>query len=101
MHRFLWALALLMCPTWLLAETIEGKLNYVYLNGNTITVDGETYTAITESTQVLYNGKSVGEESLKPGDEVVLVFSDEEAANGLKILHAVILVRGSKSGLDS
>jgi len=101
MNRILWLLALLLCSSSLLAETIEGRLDSVYLNGNTIKVNGVTYTANMEATKVFYQGQFVGEEGLTPGDDVQLIFSDEQANGMLRNLQMIILVRGSKTGLDS
>lgn len=101
MSKILWLLALLLCPLSLLAETIEGRLDSVYLNGNTVKVNGVTYTANMEATRVFYQGQFVGEESLTPGDDVQLIFSDEQASGMLRKLEMIILVRGSKQGLDS
>ena len=91
----------LLYPGWLMAETIEGKLNEVYLNGNTITVDGVTYNANMEATKVRYHRSVVGEESLTPGDKVRLIFSDEFVPGALRQLNVIILLDAQKKGLDS
>jgi len=102
MKRINWLLVLLLCPMSLWAETIEGRLDSVYLNDNTIKVSGVTYTANMEATKVFYRGQFVGEEGLTPGDLVQLVFNDEAPSPGmLRTLQMIILVRGSKQGLDS
>lgn len=101
MKRKLLLLLLLLYPGWLMAETINGKLDEVYLNGNTITVDGVTYKANMEATKVYYGKSVVGEESLSPGDEVQLIFSDEQVSGELRQLIAIILLSASKKGLDS
>lgn len=82
-------------------ERIEGTLDKVYLPGNYVVVNGKEYKVNTELTQVLYRGLNVGEESLSKGDRVQLVFDGSVAADGLPNLLAIILLRGSKSGLDS
>lgn len=101
MKQALLILLVLLCPSWAIAETVEGRLDEVRLNGETITVDGVVYEAVTESTKVYYGGSVVGEEALTKGDKVRLVFSDEENANGKRVLQLIILVQASKGGLES
>lgn len=101
MMKMIGSFTLLVCSSSLMAETIQGKLGEFYLNGNSITVDGRTYDCNMEVTKVFYNGQLVGEEGLTVGDEVQLVFSDETVPGEPKILEMIILLRGSKKGLDS
>lgn len=94
-------LFLLLYPGWLMAETVTGKIDEVYLNDNTLVVSGVTYEAKMEATIVIHGRSIVGEESLMPGDEVSLIFTADPAGGKIPILTAIILLQGGKDGLDS
>ncbi len=98
--RNILALALLLTSPLTLAEKITGTLNRVSFSEHFIQVDNETLEVNTDYTRVIYHGDTVGEESLRPGDQVELIISDDTGANQRRDLHTVILLRGSKSGLD-
>jgi len=101
MKKSLLILIALLSPGMAVAETIDGRLDEVYLNSETITVDGVVYEVVTENTKVYYGGSVVGEEALTKGDKVRLIFSDEAGPGGKRVLELIILVSGSKGGLDS
>ena len=95
-------LVLLVCSTQLLAdERVRGKLDSVNLSANRIVVDGTEYVVNTELTRVLFKGIEVGEEGLARGDRVELVLREAENDSGPDFLVAILLLRGSRSGLDS
>lgn len=96
-------LLLLMLPMSALAETVKGKLGEVSFQRGIVVVDGETYEVNTETTQVIYHGARLGEEDLRPGDDVELLISGS-AGQGKErkpVLKAIMLIRGSKPGLES
>ncbi len=95
------ALMLFLASPWVMAEKITGTLKRVSFVEHLIQVDNETLEVNTEFTQVIYHGETVGEESLRPGDRVELIISDEAGAGQRRDLHTVILLSGSKSELDS
>ncbi len=94
---------LLFClPNTSLAQTrVTGTLEDVHLASHLVVVDGTTYDVDTQLTQVIYRGEEVGEESLLPGDLVELVLAPPEITGGRPQLLAILLLRGSKTGLDS
>lgn len=98
-----WIIVLLMTltPVAAMAETVEGKLGHVSFQEQTIEVNGMVYQVNVETTRVTYRGERMGEEDLRPGDDVILVFGEHNASDGKRQLDAVILIRGSKSGLES
>lgn len=105
MRNFTIGILLTLCvamPLQILAEDrIRGRLDSVYLAGKQVEVDGKTYLVNTEMTKVIYNGQSVGEESLRPGDLVELVLADPDNSTDIPRLIAILLLRGSKPELDS
>ena len=103
MFKKVWIVAalLMLTPVAALAEAIDGKLDSVSFNEDRIEVDGVVYDVVTESTRVIYQGEHMGEEDLSPGDDVRLIFGEQNEGRGKQVLEAVILIRGSKSGLES
>lgn len=103
MFKKVWIIAalLMLTPVAAMAEVIEGKLNSVSFNEEQIEVNGLVYDVVTESTRVIYQGEQLGEEDLRPGDDVRLILGEKGGPNGKQVLEAVILIRGSKSGLES
>lgn len=103
MIKRIWMIALLvvLVPVAANAEMVEGKLGHVSFHENVIEVNGMVYQVNVETTRVTYRGERVGEEELRPGDDVILVFGEQNDGDGNRQLDAVILVRGSKSGLES
>jgi len=101
MINYLWPLILLLASSSLMAETIQGILGDFYFNGDTITVDGQTFQCNMEATRVVYGGQLLAEEDLSEGDEVQLIFRDETSPGELKKLEVIILLKGHKKGLDS
>lgn len=103
MFKKVWIIAalLMLMPIAAMADAIEGKLNRVSLNQEKIEVDGVVYDVVTESTRIIYQGEQLGEEDLRPGDDVRLIFGEHGGGQGKQVLEAVILIRGSKSGLES
>lgn len=103
MNRIGWIFAclLLLTPTISFAEEVRGKLNDVSFSEGIIEVNGIVYNVITEETRVSFHGERMGEEDLRPGDDVVLVLGKQRNRGEKRDLRAVILVRGSKGGLDS
>lgn len=98
-----WILAalLLLLPASLMAETIEGKLDSLNFHKGRIKVDGVVYEVITEATRIMYNGETMSEEDLRPGDDVQLILGQQRNRKEARELEAIILVRGSKPGLES
>jgi hypothetical protein len=82
-------------------DRVRGRLDSVFLAGKHIEVDGKIYIVNTEMTKVIYNGQSVGEESLLPGDLVELILASSENGTDIPRLIAILLLRGSKPELDS
>lgn len=105
MHRFivgfLLSLLISLPVQGQVQERVQGRLDSVDLINNRIEVDGTNYVVNAELAKVIYNGQSVGEESLTPGDLVGLVFSEPEDQQGTPMVIAIVLLRGSKPGLDS
>ncbi len=103
MFKKVWIAAalLMLTPVAAMAEAIEGKLDSVSFNQERIEVDGVVYEVVTESTRIIYQGEQMGEEDLSPGDDVRLIFGEQSGDQGKQVLEAVILIRGSKSGLES
>ncbi len=103
MFKNVWIVAalLMLTPVAALAEAIDGKLDSVSFNEDRIEVDGVVYDVVTESTRVIYQGEHMGEEDLSPGDDVRLILGEQNGGRGKQVLEAVILIRGSKSGLES
>ena len=103
MFKKVWIIAalLMLMPVAAMAEAIEGKLNSVSLNQEKIEVNGVVYDVVTESTRIIYQGEQLSEEDLRPGDDVRLIFGEQGGGQGKPVLEAVILIRGSKSGLES
>lgn len=101
LRNYILATLILLAPSSLLAETVEGKLDAVSLNRETVSVNGVIYDVNTEMTRVLYRGERMGEEDLRPGDDVILVFDDGTAPREKRRLLTIILVSGSKGGLES
>jgi len=103
MFKKVWIIAalLMLMPVAAMAEAIEGKLNSVSLNQEKIEVNGVVYDVVTESTRIIYQGEQLSEEDLRPGDDVRLIFGEQGGGQGKQVLEAVILIRGSKSGLES
>ncbi len=99
--RNILALMLFLASPWVMAERIAGTLKRVSFSEHLIQVDNETLEVNTEFTRVIYRGEMVGEESLRPGDRVELIISDEAGADQRRDLHTVILLRSSKPELDS
>lgn len=97
----LMAVLLGLAGTLAAEERVRGTLDSVYLEGKLVVVNGKEYKVNTEYTKVIYRGLSVGEESLRKGDQVELVFADSKTEDGLSQLLQIRLLRGSKSGLDS
>ena len=95
------AALIMLTPLVVMAETIEGTLDAVSFNEQMITVSGEVYEVNTEITRVIYQGEALGEEDLRPGDDVILVIGEQSGPDGKRLLEMVILLRGSKPGLDS
>ena len=97
---------LFMMPGSVLAENIRGRLDYVSFADELIEVNGIKYDVNTELTRVVYHGEEMGEEDLREGDEVILVMDNASRStardkNGKRVLKTVIIVRGSKPGLES
>lgn len=81
-------------------ERVRGRLDSVHLTDNRIVVNGVEYRANTELTRVLYKGLDVGEEGLSKGDQVELVFEQASGSEPMRLV-AILLLRGSRAGLDS
>ena len=98
-----WLLGLLivLSPMELMAETVTGTLDAVSFHKETIRVDGVTFDVNTEATRVLYRSEVLGEEDLRPGDKVELHMGNRRGGSEKRVLELIILIRGSKSGLDS
>ena len=102
MYRFLLIIGLVLSAQIQAADnTVRGRLDDVSFSDQIVVVDGVTYEVITESTKVLYGGETVGEEGLTAGDLVQLIMGEEDPAKGKTHLIAVIIIQGSKSGLES
>ena len=95
------ALTLFLAHPVMAQETVKGKLDYLSIPGEIVEVEGKVYHVNTETTRIIYQGERVGEEDLRPGDDVILYLERKGKNQKKRELKAIILVRGSKTGLES
>lgn len=106
---FVLALLLIMLPFATQAETVKGRLGSFSFQKGLVEVSGVEYTLNTSTTQVLFGSTNIGEEDLRRGDTVELIIGDALQADAgddselddRPVLERVLLIRGSKEGLDS
>lgn len=94
-------LLLIMAPAVLADSSVRGKLDYLSLPAGIVEVNGRTFDVETENTRIIYNGRTISEEDIQPGDEVVLHFDEGSKSRKKKSLKQITLLTVSKPGFES
>lgn len=100
-HTILIIASVLIAPSLVMGDEVSGRFGYLDLSKGLIVVDGKEITANMETTRISYMGENIGEEGLRSGDKITLVFNQNRGLDGNIILIRIILNRSARPGVDS